>query len=169
MMAIRSVNALTHDTDWTIGHVHFGAIGWVAMIAIGSLYAMAPKALGQRAMHSHRAMELHFWLHTIGLVLYCVSMWAAGLTAGLMWRATNPDGSLAYSFLSSLVAMQPYYVVRFLGGVLVFSGMAIMFWNLWRTAADARAGLIKPIFIPTVEPVAEPIPQQYPAPLPAKA
>ena len=169
MMAIKSVNSLTHDTDWTIAHVHFGAIGWVAMIAIGSLYAMAPKALGQRAMHSHRAMDLHFWLHTAGLVLYCMSMWAAGVTAGLMWRATNPDGSLAYSFLASLIAMQPFYVGRFLGGVLVFSGMAIMFWNLWRTAAAARAGLIKPIFIPTVEPIAEPVPQQYPAPLPAQA
>jgi cytochrome c oxidase cbb3-type subunit 1 len=169
MMAIKSVNSLTHNTDWTIAHVHFGAIGWVAMIAIGSLYAMAPKALGQRAMHSHRAMDVHFGLHTAGLILYCMSMWAAGLTAGLMWRATNPDGSLAYSFLSSLIAMKPFYVVRFLGGVLVFGGMAIMFWNLWRTAADARAGTIKPIFIPSVEPIAEPVPQQYPAPLPANA
>jgi cytochrome c oxidase cbb3-type subunit I len=96
-------------------------------------------------------------------------MWAAGLTAGLMWRATNPDGSLAHSFLASLIAMKPFYVVRFLGGVLVFGGMAIMFWNLWRTAADARAGTIKPIFIPSVEPIAEPVPQQYPAPLPANA
>jgi cytochrome c oxidase cbb3-type subunit 1 len=149
--------------------VHFGAIGWVAMIAIGSLYAMAPKALGQPAMHSHRAMNLHFWLHTLGLILYCVAMWAAGLTEGLMWRATSPDGSLAYSFLSSLTAIWPYYVVRLLGGLLVLSGMVIMFWNLWRTAAAARAGTIKPVFVPIPESIPEPVAQQTPAPLPAKA
>jgi cytochrome c oxidase cbb3-type subunit I len=169
MMAIKSVNSLTHNTDWTIAHVHFGAIGWVAMIAIGSLYAMAPKALGQRGMHSHRAMEWHFRLHMAGLLIYVMSMWAAGLTAGLMWRATNPDGSLAYSFLSSLVAIQPYYVLRFLGGLLVFGGMVIMLWNLWRTSAAARARTIKPVFVPAIEPILEPLPQQYPAPLPAKA
>jgi cytochrome c oxidase cbb3-type subunit 1 len=130
---------------------------------------MAPRALDRPAVHSTPAMNLHFWLHTSGLLLYVASMWAAGVTEGLMWRATNADGSLTYDFLSSLIAIQPYYVIRFLGGLLVVSGMGVMFWNLWRTAADARAGLIKPIFIPTVEPIAEPVPQQYPAPLPAQA
>ena len=99
-------------------------------------------------MYSHRAMELHFWLHTVGLLLYVIAMWAAGLTEGIMWRATNPDGSLTYSFLASLIAVKPLYVVRFLGGLLVLSGMVVMAWNLWHTAADARARLIKPIAVP---------------------
>src|SRR5215468_348825 len=96
MMAIKTVNSLSHYTEWTIAHVHNGALGWVAMITIGSLYAMAPRALGQPAMHSRNAMELHFWLHTAGVLLYICSMWAAGITQGLMWRATSPDGSLTY-------------------------------------------------------------------------
>ena len=119
LMAIKSVNSLSHYTDWNIAHVHSGAIGWVAMITIGSLYAMAPRALDRPAMHSRSAMELHFWLHTAGLLLYVISMWAAGVTAGLMWRATNPDGSLTHSFLASLIAIKPFYVIRFIGGVLV--------------------------------------------------
>ncbi|HEY0938700.1 MAG TPA: cytochrome-c oxidase, cbb3-type subunit I [Steroidobacter sp.] len=155
MLAIKSANSLSHYTDWTIAHVHSGSIGWVAMITIGSLYAMAPRALAQPSMHSHQAMELHFWLHTIGLLLYVIAMWAAGLTEGLMWRATNADGSLAYSFLESLIAIKPFYVLRLLGGLLVLSGMVVMAWNLWHTAADARAALIKPIPVP------------LPAPLPA--
>jgi cytochrome c oxidase cbb3-type subunit I len=169
MMAIKSVNSLTHYTDYTIAHVHAGAIGWVAMIAIGSLYAMAPSALNRPAMHSRGAMELHFWLHTAGLLLYVASMWAAGLTAGLMWRATNPDGSLTYSFLSSLIAIRPYYVVRFLGGVLVLSGMVVMAWNLWHTAAFARAHTIEPLLVPIPEAIPEPVSHQVPPPLPARA
>jgi cytochrome c oxidase cbb3-type subunit 1 len=168
LMAIKSVNALSHYTDWTIAHVHSGAIGWVAMITIGSLYAMAPRALDRPAVHSHRAMELHFWLHTAGLLLYVTSMWAAGVTQGLMWRATNPDGSLAHSFLSSLIAIKPYYAIRFLGGVLVLSGMVVMAWNLWRTAELARLNQIKPILVPIPEPVPEPVPDQVPPPLPAR-
>ena len=162
-MAIKSVNSLSHFTDWTVAHVHSGAIGWVAMITIGSLYAMAPRALGRPAMHSTRAMNLHFWLHITGLVLYLTSMWAAGITEGVMWRATNPDGTLAHSFLASLSAIQPYYVVRFAGGVLVLTGMVVMAWNLWHTASDARERLIKPIIVP----IPEPEPLQVPAPLPA--
>jgi cytochrome c oxidase cbb3-type subunit 1 len=162
MMAIKTVNSLSHYTDWTIAHVHSGSLGWVAMITIGSLYAMAPRALG-RPMHSHRAMEVHFWVHTMGLLLYVVAMWAAGVTEGVMWRATNPDGSLMYAFLDSLIAIKPFYVIRLLGGVLVVSGMALMAWNLWHTAADARAHLIDPIPVP----VPEPTPHQVPAPLPA--
>jgi cytochrome c oxidase cbb3-type subunit 1 len=161
-LAIKSVNSLSHYTDWTIAHVHSGAIGWVAMITIGSLYAMAPRALGRSAMHSRRGMNLHFWLHTSGLLLYLASMWTAGVMEGVMWRATNPDGTLAHSFLASLVAIQPYYVGRFLGGVLVLSGMVVMAWNLWHTASDARERLIKPITVP----IPEPEPLQVPAPLP---
>ena len=165
MMAIKTVNALSHYTDWTIAHVHAGAIGWVAMITIGSLYAMAPRALGKPAMHSHRAMELHFWLHTAGLLLYIVSMWLAGVTQGLMWRATGEDGSLTYAFIDSLIAVKPLYTVRFLGGVLIVFGMIVMAWNLWHTAADARAHLIEPIPVP----IPEPVKHQVPAPLPATA
>jgi cytochrome c oxidase cbb3-type subunit 1 len=163
MMAIKTVNSLSHYTDWTIAHVHSGSIGWVAMITIGSLYAMAPRALGQPAMYSHKAMELHFWLHIMGLLLYVGSMWTAGVTEGLMWRATNADGSLTYSFLDSLIAIKPMYLIRWLGGVFVLSGMVVMAWNLWYTAADARARIIKPIPVP----VPEPEPHQVPAPLPA--
>jgi cytochrome c oxidase cbb3-type subunit 1 len=169
MMAIKSVNSLTHDTDWTVAHVHFGAIGWVAMIAIGSLYAMAPKALGREQMHSPAAMRLHFWLHLSGLLIYVSSMWASGLTAGLMWRATEPDGTLTYSFLSSLIAVKPYYFARFCGGLLVLSGMIVMFWNLWRTAEVARTRTIEAVLIPMPEEIHEPTPLQTPPPLPATA
>jgi len=153
MLAIKSANSLSHYTDWTIAHVHSGSIGWVAMITIGSLYAMAPRALAQPKMYSQRAMELHFWLHTGGLLLYVIAMWASGVTQGLMWRATNPDGSLAYSFLATLMAIKPFYVVRVLGGLLVLSGMVVMAWNLWHTAADARARVIKPIPVPVPMPL----------------
>jgi cytochrome c oxidase cbb3-type subunit 1 len=95
-------------------------------------------------------------------------MWAAGVTQGLMWRATNADGSLTYDFLSGLIATQPYYLGRFLGGLLVLSGMVVMAWNLWHTAADARAGVIKPILVPPPETIPEPVPDQFPAPLPAQ-
>jgi len=163
MMAIKTVNALSHYTDWTIAHVHSGSLGWVAMITIGSLYAMAPRALGQPAMHSRAGMEAHFWLHTIGVLLYVVSMWVAGVAEGLMWRATGPDGALVHPFIDSLVAIRPLYVVRWFGGVLILGGMVLMAWNLWHTAAAARAHLIKPIPVP----IPEPEPHQVPAPLPA--
>jgi cytochrome c oxidase cbb3-type subunit 1 len=114
-------------------------------------------------MHSKAAMELHFWLHVGGLLLYVISMWIAGVTEGVMWRATNPDGALAYPFIASLEAIRPLYLVRFLGGVMVVSGMIVMAWNLWHTAADARARLIVPIPIP----VPEPVRHQVPSPLPA--
>ncbi len=120
-MAIKTVNSFTHYTEWTVAHVHFGALGWVAMITIGSLYAMAPRALGQPAMHSRAAMELHFWLHTTGVLLYIFSMWIAGITQFLMWRATSPDGSLTYPFIDSLIAIKGLYVVRWFAGVS-FSG-----------------------------------------------
>ena len=165
MMAIKSVNALSHYTDWTVAHVHSGAIGWVAMITIGSLYAMAPRALGRPAMHSRAGMELHFWMHTIGLLLYIVAMWTAGVIEGLMWRATAPDGSLKYAFIDSLIAIQPYYIIRTLGGLLVVGGMVVMAWNLWHTAADARKHIIKPVPVP----VPAPTPDQVPAPIPATA
>ncbi|MCX7515026.1 cytochrome-c oxidase, cbb3-type subunit I [Frateuria hangzhouensis] len=162
MMAVKTVNKLSHYTDWTVAHVHNGALGWVAMITIGSLYAMAPRALGRPAMYSQKAMEWHFWLHVFGVVLYVGSMWVAGVTEGLMWRATLPDGSLTYPFIDSLLAIQPMYWTRWFAGVVILAGMVLMAWNLWHTAADARARLIKPIPVP----IPEPDPHQVPEPLP---
>ncbi|MFT3755325.1 MAG: cytochrome-c oxidase, cbb3-type subunit I [Pseudoxanthomonas sp.] len=139
MMSIKTVNSLSHYTDWTVGHVHAGALGWVAMISIGAIYAMLPKLFGTERMHSVKAIDTHFWLHTIGVVLYIASMWIAGVMQGLMWRATNDDGTLTYSFVESLNATYPYYFVRLLGGVVVLSGMLLMAWNTWKTW---RAGTV---------------------------
>ena len=145
MMSIKTVNSLSHYTDWTVGHVHAGALGWVAMISVGSIYALMPKMLGRDQMHSIKAIDLHFWLHTAGVVLYIVSMWIAGVMQGLMWRATNPDGTLTYSFVEALSATYPYYLIRFGGGVLILSGMVVMAWNVWRTWRAAPAIVPQPV------------------------
>jgi cytochrome c oxidase cbb3-type subunit 1 len=138
MMSIRTVNALSHYTDWTIGHVHAGALGWVAMISVGALYNMFPKLFGREAMYSTRLIDVHFWTTTIGIVLYIASMWIAGVTQGLMWRAVNDDGTLTYSFVESLEATYPFYAVRLVGGALVLGGMFVMAYNVWRTAELGR-------------------------------
>lgn len=148
MMSIRTVNALSHYTDWTIGHVHSGALGWVAMISIGSIYAMFPKLVGLKQMWSIRLIDSHFWIMTIGIVLYTVAMWISGLTQGLMWRAVNDDGTLTYTFVESLVASYPYYYARFLGGLLVLSGMFMMAWNMWRTWQQSRQWVEAPVLAP---------------------
>jgi cytochrome c oxidase cbb3-type subunit 1 len=148
MMSIKTVNSLSHYTDWTVGHVHAGALGWVAMITIGSIYAMLPKLLGRNAMHSIKAIDLHFWLHTLGVVLYIVSMWIAGVMQGLMWRATNSDGTLTYTFVEALNATYPYYLVRFGGGLVILAGMAVMAWNTWKTFAAAREVSPQPVLAP---------------------
>ena len=139
MMSIKTVNSLSHYTDWTIGHVHAGALGWVAMISVGAIYALLPKLSGREQMHSVKAIDTHFWLHTIGVVFYIASMWIAGVMQGLMWRATNADGTLTYTFVESLAATYPYYLIRLVGGLLVFAGMGIMAWNTWRTLRPAPA------------------------------
>ncbi len=139
MMSIKTVNSLSHYTDWTIGHVHAGALGWVAMISIGSIYALLPKLLGREQMYSVKAIDTHFWLHTIGVVLYIASMWIAGVMQGLMWRATNDDGTLTYTFVESLKFTYPYYLIRLGGGLVVLSGMCLMAWNVWRTWRTAPA------------------------------
>jgi len=133
MMAIKTVNSLSHYTDWTIGHVHSGALGWVAMISIGSLYHLIPKLFGKEQMHSVALINLHFWMSTIGTVLYIASMWVNGIMQGLMWRAYNEDGTLTYTFVESLVASHPGYVVRMIGGLIFFSGMLVMAYNVWMT------------------------------------
>ena len=137
MMAIKTVNALSHYTDWTIGHVHSGALGWVALISMSSLYYLIPR-LYNRELYSQKLVELHFWTATIGIVLYISSMWVAGIMQGLMWRASNADGTLTYSFVESVQAMHPYYIVRFLGGVFFLAGAVVMVWNIWKTIAGAR-------------------------------
>ncbi|MFC0444814.1 cytochrome-c oxidase, cbb3-type subunit I [Pseudidiomarina halophila] len=134
MMSIKSVNALSHYTDWTIGHVHSGALGWVAMITIGSMYYLIPRLWGQTQMHSVRAINAHFWLHTIGTVLYIVALWISGVMQGLMWRAVNAeDGTLTYSFVESVEASYPFWFIRFVGGLFIVAGMLLMAWNGYRT------------------------------------
>ncbi|NLO80231.1 MAG: cytochrome-c oxidase, cbb3-type subunit I [Xanthomonadaceae bacterium] len=133
LMSIKTVNALSHYTDWTVGHVHAGALGWVGFITIGSLYYLIPRLFGRTSMYSTRLVEVHFWIATIGIVLYIASMWIAGVMQGLMWRAFNDDGTLTYSFVEALKATYPYYAVRLLGGVLYLSGMLIMAYNTWKT------------------------------------
>lgn len=145
MMSIKTVNSLSHYTDWTVGHVHAGALGWVAMISIGSIYALMPKLLGRDEMYSVKAIDTHFWLHTVGVVLYIASMWIAGVMQGLMWRATNDDGTLTYTFVESLNFTYPYYLIRFGGGVVVLSGMCLMAWNVWRTWRTAAAIEAQPV------------------------
>jgi cytochrome c oxidase cbb3-type subunit 1 len=148
MMSIKTVNALSHYTDWTIGHVHSGALGWVGLISMGALYHLIPKLYGRKEMYSVRAIELHFWIATIGIVLYIAAMWIAGVMQGLMWRAINPDGTLVYTFVESVKATYPFYVTRLLGGTLYLGGMLIMAWN---TVMTVRAG--KAVVVP-VPPVA---------------
>jgi len=133
MMAIKSVNALSHYTDWTIGHVHSGALGWVAMISIGAMYHLIPILFNQGRMYSIRLINIHFWMHTTGIVLYIVAMWISGVMQGLMWRAVNADGTLTYSFVESLTASYPFYFIRFVGGVLVVAGFGLMIFNMVKT------------------------------------
>jgi cytochrome c oxidase cbb3-type subunit 1 len=139
MMSIKTVNALSHYTDWTVGHVHSGALGWVAMISIGSIYYLLPRLFGKTEMHSTRLINLHFWIATIGIVLYIASMWIAGVMQGLMWRATNADGTLTYSFVESVKSTYPFWEVRLLGGVLFLTGMLIMAYNMFKTMAGGKA------------------------------
>lgn len=148
MMSIKTVNSLSHYTDWTVGHVHAGALGWVAMISIGSLYSLLPRLLGQKQMFSVKAIDLHFWLHTVGVLLYIASMWIAGVMQGLMWRATNPDGTLTYSFVEALNATYPYYLGRLAGGLVVLTGMFLMAWNVIRTWQQAGDLVATPVLPP---------------------
>jgi cytochrome c oxidase cbb3-type subunit 1 len=138
MMSIKTVNALSHYTDWTIGHVHSGALGWVGLVSIGSIYYLIPRLYGQAEMASVRAINLHFWVATVGIVLYIAAMWIAGVMQGLMWRAVSPDGTLTYTFVESVKATYPFYGIRLLGGLLYFSGMVIMAWNVWKTIAAGK-------------------------------
>ena len=139
MMSVKTVNALSHYTEWTIGHVHSGALGWVAMISIGSMYYLIPRLFGREEMYSVKWINTHFWVSTIGVVLYIAALWIAGVAEGLMWRATNADGTLTYSFVQSVEAMYPFYYIRLLGGLMFFAGMLLMAWNVWKTVAAGKS------------------------------
>jgi cytochrome c oxidase cbb3-type subunit I len=138
MMSIRTVNALSHYTDWTVGHVHSGALGWVGLISMGAMYYLIPRLSGRAEMHSVRAINLHFWIATLGIVLYIAAMWIAGVMQGLMWRAVSEDGTLTYTFVESVKATYPFYAVRLLGGVLYLSGMLVMAWNVYMTVSASK-------------------------------
>jgi cytochrome c oxidase cbb3-type subunit 1 len=139
MMAIKTVNALSHYTDWTIGHVHSGALGWVAMMTIGSLYSLIPTLYGLKSMYSVLLVNIHFWLATFGVILYATFMWIAGVMQGLMWRAVNEDGTLTYSFVQAVEATWPYYVGRLVGGLMFLTGMLLMAYNTYKTIRGARS------------------------------
>jgi len=133
LMSIKAVNALSHYTDWTIGHVHSGALGWNAFITFGALYYLVPRLWGRERLYSLRLVNTHFWIATVGIVLYISSMWVSGIMQGLMWRTYDELGFLQYSFIETVEAMHPYYVIRGLGGVLFLLGALIMVYNLVMT------------------------------------
>ena len=138
MMSIKTVNALSHYTDWTVGHVHSGALGWVGFVTIGSLYYLIPRLFGQKEMYSVKLINAHFWVATIGVVLYITSMWVSGVMQGLMWSQLNADGTLTHPFIASVSRTMPYYLIRFLGGTLYLSGMLIMAYNVYRTVSSGK-------------------------------
>jgi len=139
MMSIKEVNSLSHYTDWTIGHVHSGALGWVAYISYGAIYCLVPWLWNRKQLWSTKLVEWHFWISTIGIVLYITSMWVAGILQGLMWRAYTGLGFLEYSFVESVEAMHPYYAIRALGGALFLAGALLMAWNIFKTITAGQA------------------------------
>lgn len=151
MMSIRAVNALSHYTDWTIGHVHSGALGWNGMITFGALYFLVPRLWGRERLYSLTLVSWHFWLATIGIVFYAASMWVTGIMEGIMWRAVDSNGFLINSFADTVSAKLPMYVARGFGGVLYLSGSLVMVYNLWMTARGAA---------PRVEKLPQPVPAE---------
>ena len=140
MMSIKTVNALSHYTDWTIGHVHSGALGWVALVSIGAIYYLIPRLFGRdRDVRACKLVTAHFWVATIGIVLYIAAMWIAGVMQGLMWRAVNADGTLTYTFVESVKSTYPFYMIRFIGGLLFLGGMLLMAWNMFKTIAEGKS------------------------------
>jgi len=143
-LAIRPVNSLSHYTDWTVGHVHAGALGWVAMITFGSLYTLVPAIWKRERMYSAALVEVHFWLALAGTLIYVFAMWNSGIIQGLMWRTYSPDNTLVYSFVDTLLAMYPYYIARAFGGLLFLIGAIVAACNIWmtvRSPSDARLPL----------------------------
>ena len=148
MLSIKTVNALAHYSDWVIGHVHSGALGWVAMISIGAIYMLIPKMVGRRDMASMRLVDIHFWMHTIGVLVYAVSMWISGIGQGLMSRATNIDGTLTYTWTEIVVFTYPYYLMRLAAGVIIVAGMVVMIVNVVRTVRESRGMVDSPVLAP---------------------
>jgi cytochrome c oxidase cbb3-type subunit 1 len=143
MMSIKTVNALSHYTDWTIGHVHSGALGWVGLISMGALYFLVPRFVDKKDMYSKKAIEIHFWMATIGIVFYIAALWIAGVMEGLMWRSIEADGTLTYTFIESVKAKVPYYIIRLFGGLLYLGGMIVMAWNVVMTLKKQEFKLVK--------------------------
>ncbi|MDR2710469.1 MAG: cytochrome-c oxidase, cbb3-type subunit I [Burkholderiales bacterium] len=138
-LSVKTINALSHYTDWTIGHVHSGALGWVGFITMGSLYYLIPRLYGRTEMWSTKLINTHFWVATIGIVLYVAALWIAGVMQGLMWRAVNDDGTLTYTYIQSVKASMPFYMIRLVGGVLYFLGMLLMFYNMIKTIGQGKS------------------------------
>jgi cytochrome c oxidase cbb3-type subunit 1 len=146
VMSVKMVNALSHYTDWTIGHVHSGSLGWVGYVSFGAIYCLVPWLWKRQRLYSNTLVEWHFWISTLGIVLYITSMWVAGIMQGLMWRAYNEFGFLEYSFVESVQATHPYYVIRAIGGALYLAGTLIMIYNVWRTVrGEVRAAEPLPV------------------------
>jgi len=133
VMSVKAVNALSHYTDWTIGHVHSGALGWVGFVSFGAIYCLVPWLWKRGRLYSLSLVEWHFWISTLGIVLYITSMWVSGIMQGLMWRAYNEYGFLEYSFVETVAAMHPYYIIRALGGFMYLAGTLVMVYNVYRT------------------------------------
>jgi cytochrome c oxidase cbb3-type subunit 1 len=133
LMSIRAVNSLSHYTDWTIGHVHSGALGWVGFISFGALYHLVPKLWDRERLYSTKLVSLHLWIATLGIVFYISAMWVSGIMQGLMWRDYDDMGFLEYSFVESVMAMKPFYIIRVMGGLLYLIGALIMVYNFWKT------------------------------------
>jgi cytochrome c oxidase cbb3-type subunit 1 len=144
LMSIKAVNSLSHYTDWTIGHVHSGALGWVAYISFGALYCLVPWLWNRKNLYSLKLVNWHFWISTLGIVLYISAMWVSGIMQGLMWRAYTSLGFLEYSFIETVAAMKPYYVIRAMGGALFLIGALIMAFNLWMTVRSPAVGAAEP-------------------------
>ena len=139
LMSVKAVNSLSHYTDWTVGHVHSGALGWVGYVSFGAIYCLVPWLWNRERLYSLKLVNWHFWISTIGIVLYISAMWVSGILQGLMWRAYTKLGFLEYSFIETVEAMHPFYVIRALGGALFLVGALIMVWNLWRTVYPREA------------------------------
>lgn len=143
MMAIKSVNVVSHFTDWTIGHVHSGALGWNAMVTYGTFYFLVPKLAG-RPLYSVGLANIHFWLALAGTMLYVMSMWAAGVSQGLLWLSLDELGEIRFSFTEIMASMEPYYLLRLIAGAIFLGGTALMVYNLFKTMHDAKPVLVMP-------------------------
>lgn len=148
LMSIKAVNSLSHYTDWTIGHVHSGALGWVAYISFGAIYCLVPWLWNRRELYSLKLVNWHFWISTLGIVFYISAMWVSGILQGLMWRAYTSLGFLEYSFIETVAAMHPFYVIRALGGALFLTGALIMAFNLWMTVRSGTVDVPRPASTP---------------------